>query len=100
MKAMQALAPQMEVLRRKYKEDPRQLNVEVMNLYRAHKVNPLGGCLPLSLQFPVLWALYALLRHPRVFGGGKALRRSPRGMPSLAQFVQHPLLILIPVLLR
>src|SRR5574341_1290560 len=69
MKAVQALAPQMEVLRRKYKDDPRQLNVEVMNLYRANKVNPMGGCLPMLLQLPVLWALYAVLRQPEVFQG-------------------------------
>jgi YidC/Oxa1 family membrane protein insertase len=99
MKAMQTLAPQMEVLRRKYKEDPRQLNVEVMNLYRANKVNPLGGCLPQLLQFPVLWALYALLRQVGLFGG-ETLFGIPLGSaPVFPQnFIQHPLLALLPVL--
>ncbi|MDR7522385.1 MAG: YidC/Oxa1 family membrane protein insertase [Armatimonadota bacterium] len=64
MKIMQALAPQIEVLKRKYGKDPRQFNIEVMNLYRANKANPLGGCLPMLLQLPILWALFALLREP------------------------------------
>ncbi|MDR7457729.1 MAG: membrane protein insertase YidC, partial [Armatimonadota bacterium] len=68
MKAMQALAPQIEVLRRKYKDDPRQLNVEIMSLYRANNANPLGGCLPLLLQLPILYALFDLLRRPNAFG--------------------------------
>lgn len=99
MKAMQTLAPQMEVLRRKYKEDPKQLNVEVMNLYRAHKVNPLGGCLPLLLQLPVLYALFALLRKPGLFGGEKLFGLSLEAHPWPVQvLLDHPLLILIPLL--
>ncbi len=98
MKAMQALAPQMEVLRRKYKDNPKQLNVEVMNLYRANKVNPLGGCLPLLLQLPVLWALYAMLRQVGLFGGETLFGLPLGSAPSLPKFIEHPLLIFIPVL--
>lgn len=98
MKAMQALAPQMEVLRRKYKEDPRQLNVEVMNLYRANKVNPLGGCLPLILQMPILYGLFALLRRPGIFAGEQLFGLPLEQSPSFAMMQQHPLLVLIPVL--
>lgn len=99
MKAMQALAPQMEVLRRKYKEDPRQLNVEVMNLYRANKANPMGGCLPMVLQLPVLWALYAVLRQPQVFRGETLFGVPLESQPwPLDVFLQHPLLVLIPLL--
>lgn len=98
MKAMQALTPQMEVLKRKYKDDPRQLNVEVMNLYRAHKVNPLGGCLPMILQLPVLWGLFTLLRREGIFGGEQLFGVSLETAPSFALMMQHPLLVLIPVL--
>jgi YidC/Oxa1 family membrane protein insertase len=98
MKAMQALAPQMEVLRRKYKDDPRQLNVEIMNLYRAHKVNPLGGCLPMLLQLPVLWALFTLLRRQGIFGGEQLFGVSLELAPSFALMMQHPMLVLIPLL--
>jgi YidC/Oxa1 family membrane protein insertase len=63
MKEMQALQPRMEEIRRAYKDNPQKLNSEIMKLYREHKVNPLGGCLPLILQLPVFFALYqALLR--------------------------------------
>ncbi len=61
MKAMQALQPQINQLRSKYKSDPQRLQRETMELYRAHKVNPLGGCLPMVVQVPIFYALYAAL---------------------------------------
>lgn len=98
MKAMQALAPQMEVLRRKHKDDPRRLNAEVMNLYRANKVNPFGGCLPLLLQLPVLWALFTLLRQPQIFGGETLFGVALEAMPTLQMIPEHPLLVFVPLL--
>jgi YidC/Oxa1 family membrane protein insertase len=63
MKQMQALQPRIEELRKTYKDNPQKLNKETMELYRQHRVNPLGGCLPLVLQMPVFFALYqALIR--------------------------------------
>jgi YidC/Oxa1 family membrane protein insertase len=63
MKEMQALQPRIEALRKANKDNPQKLNKEIMELYREHKVNPLGGCLPLLLQMPIFFALYqALLR--------------------------------------
>ena len=61
MKAMQALQPQINSLRSKYKSDPQRLQRETMELYRAHKVNPLGGCLPMVVQIPIFYALYDAL---------------------------------------
>jgi YidC/Oxa1 family membrane protein insertase len=61
MKAMQALQPQINALRSKYKSDPQRLQRETMELYRAHKVNPLGGCLPMIVQVPIFYALYDAL---------------------------------------
>jgi YidC/Oxa1 family membrane protein insertase len=61
MKAMQALQPQINTLRSKYKSDPQRLQRETMELYRAHKVNPLGGCLPMVVQVPIFYALYDAL---------------------------------------
>ena len=54
MKAMQTLAPQVNALRSKYKSDPQRLQRETMELYRKHKVNPMGGCLPMVAQIPDL----------------------------------------------
>ena len=61
MKAMQALQPQINTLRSKYKSDPQRLQRETMELYRTHKVNPLGGCLPMVVQVPIFYALYDAL---------------------------------------
>ena len=62
MKAMQALQPQINALRAKYqKKDPQRLQRETMELYRQHKVNPMGGCLPMVIQIPIFFALYAML---------------------------------------
>ncbi len=61
MKNMQKLQPKMVKLKEKYKDDPQQMNREVMNLYKTYKVNPLGGCLPMLLQIPVFFALYKVL---------------------------------------
>src|SRR5581483_4637322 len=61
MREMQKLQPEMAKLREKYKDDPKQMNAEVMELYKRHKVNPLGGCLPMVLQMPVFFGLYQAL---------------------------------------
>lgn len=61
MKAMQALQPQINALRSKFKSDPQRLQQETMALYRTHKVNPLGGCLPMVVQIPIFYALYVAL---------------------------------------
>lgn len=64
MKQMQKLQPQMERLKQKYKDDRDSLNREIMELYRRNRVNPLGGCLPMLLQFPVFIGLYNALLTP------------------------------------
>lgn len=64
MKQMQKLQPQMERLKEKFKDDREKLNKEIMELYRRNKVNPLGGCLPMLLQFPVFIGLYNALLTP------------------------------------
>jgi YidC/Oxa1 family membrane protein insertase len=61
MKAMQALQPKMAELQKKYKDDKERFNKELFQLYRTHKVNPLGGCLPMLLQIPVFVAFYNIL---------------------------------------
>jgi YidC/Oxa1 family membrane protein insertase len=64
MQEMQKLQPEVKRLQAKYKGGDRQkMNEEMMKLYKEHKVNPLGGCLPLLLQLPIFLALY------RVFAG-------------------------------
>lgn len=71
MKAMAKLKPEMDKLKEKFGEDKQRLNVEMMNLYKQHGVNPLGGCLPVAIQMPIYIALYAML------GSAVELYRSP-----------------------
>ncbi len=62
MNEMRKLQPEIEKLKAKYEGDREKLNMAVMQLYREHKVNPLGGCLPMLLQMPIWFALYAALQ--------------------------------------
>ena len=61
MKRMGLLGPVMKELQEKYKDNPQQQQMEVMKLYKEYGVNPLGGCLPLFLQFPIFIGLYSVL---------------------------------------
>ena len=61
MKEMQKLQPKMAELKEKYKNDRDAMNKAVMELYQTHKVNPLGGCLPMLVQMPIFIALYRAL---------------------------------------
>jgi YidC/Oxa1 family membrane protein insertase len=58
MAGMRELQPQLAEVQSKYKENPQKLQQETMKLYRQNKVNPLGGCLPMLLQFPILITLW------------------------------------------
>jgi len=60
--AMQAVAPEINALKEKYKSNPQKLNQATMELYKAKGVNPLGGCLPMLLQMPLLFALFQVFR--------------------------------------
>lgn len=61
MKEMQKLQPKMAELKEKHKNDRDAMNKAVMELYQTHKVNPLGGCLPMLVQMPIFIALYRAL---------------------------------------
>ncbi len=59
---MKKIQPHMKEIQAKYKDDPKRLNVEMMNMYKTKGVNPFGGCLPMLLQLPVFFALFTMLR--------------------------------------
>ncbi len=61
MQKMKKIQPKIAQIREKYKDDKEKLNQELMAVYRTHKVNPMGGCLPMILQIPVFFALYRML---------------------------------------
>jgi len=66
---MQKLQPHIKKIQTKYKSDPQRLNRETMALYKKHGVNPLGGCLPMLLQMPLLMALFIVFRSTIEFRG-------------------------------
>ncbi len=66
MQAMQAIQPKIKELQKKYKGNKQKQQEETMKLYQQAGVNPLGGCLPLLLQFPFLIAMYAVIRPPQL----------------------------------
>ena len=79
MAAMRVVQPKLKALQERYKDDKPKLQQEMMALYKAEKVNPMGGCLPVVLQIPVFYALYKVLmvtiemRHQPFFGWIKDL---------------------------
>lgn len=63
MKKMSMLNPRMEAMKQQFKNDPQRLNQEMMNLYKKEKVNPLGGCLPMLLPFPILIGFFYMMQN-------------------------------------
>jgi len=96
MREMQKLQPQMAKIRERFKDTPEQMNKEIMELYRRHKVNPLGGCLPMVLQIPVFIGLYQALlntielRHAPFLLWINDLSAPDRLGALQLPFVQHP----------
>jgi YidC/Oxa1 family membrane protein insertase len=62
MREMQNLQPVMAELKKRYSDDPQEMNRQLMQLYKQRGVNPLGGCMPLVVQMPIFFALYSALR--------------------------------------
>lgn len=99
MKRMGLLAPMMKELQEKYKDNPQEQQMEVMKLYRDYGVNPLGGCLPLLLQFPIFIGLYSMLEYAAELRGHglwwvKDLS-APDTVAQLAGFNINPLPIIM-----
>ncbi|MCG2594622.1 membrane protein insertase YidC [Ramlibacter sp. XY19] len=61
MAKMKAVNPKVMAMRERYKDNPQQMQQEMMRIYKEEKVNPLGGCLPIFIQIPVFIALYWVL---------------------------------------
>ncbi len=61
MAEMKKVQPLMAEIKKKYKDDKKRMNEEVMGLYKTYKVNPMGGCLPMIAQIPIFFALYRML---------------------------------------
>lgn len=99
MKKMQEVQPLVKELQAKYKEQPDKLNQEMMSLYRKEGINPLSGCLPMLIQMPFLYAVFAVVRGfvppegvSAFFLGINLMEKDPRfilpGLTVVAMFVQ------------
>ncbi len=73
MKRMAALQPEIKALQAKYKDDPAKMNKKMMELWKKHKVSPLGGCLPMFLQLPVFFGFYRMIQSAIELRGARFL---------------------------
>ena len=71
MQKLKDLAPQMKEIKEKYAKDPQKMNAQMMEMYKKHGANPMGGCLPMILQIPIFFAIY------RVFLNAVELQGAP-----------------------
>ncbi len=105
MKVMGEIQPQVQRIQKEYAKDRQRMNQELIQLYRKHRVNPLGGCLPLIFQMPIVIALFQVLsRSPQLQGAEflwirdlsrpDALVRFPSSVPVLGKSLN-----LLPILM-
>lgn len=64
MQEMNRLQPELQAIQKKYANDKQKLNDETMKLYSKHNYNPMSGCLPLIIQFPIIIGLFSVMRNP------------------------------------
>lgn len=70
---MADVQPKMQALQKKYANDKEMLNIKMMELYKEEKFNPMRGCLPMLIQMPIIFGLFALLRNPTVYIKSEAM---------------------------
>src|SRR5712691_11326590 len=89
-RAMQELAPAMNDIKKKYGNDKTKLQQEQMKLYKERGINPIGGCLPMLVFFPVLFAMYAAFQQVGGLSGVHALTGQELRDNVLLPFVPLP----------
>ena len=62
--SMSSLQPKMKAIQEKYKNDKEKMNEEMAKITKDENFNPMGGCLPMLIQLPIIWGLFTLLRNP------------------------------------
>lgn len=67
---MSAIQPEVKKVQEKYKKDPQKAQQEVMKIYKENNVSPMGGCLPMLIQFPILIAMFYVFQHINYQGAG------------------------------
>jgi len=82
MRKMQEIQPEINKLQKKYEKDKTRLNQEMMKLWKENNVNPMGGCLPMLVQFPIMIAIFYTLRDFDFAGQGIFLWIPDLAMPD------------------
>lgn len=99
MKRMAALQPQMKAIQEKYKEDPRKMQMKLMQFMKENRVSPLGGCIPMLIQIPVFIGFFQMLRSAIELRGAQFLWACDLSQPDtvfyLLGFPVNPLPILM-----
>ncbi|MFA5480699.1 MAG: YidC/Oxa1 family membrane protein insertase, partial [Candidatus Muiribacteriota bacterium] len=93
MAKMQKVQPEMNAIKAKYKDNPQKMNAEIMELYKKHNMNPFGGCLPMLLQIPILFALFTMLRTSIEIKGASFLWLTDLSKPDVMYIL--PILIAV-----
>ena len=100
MQSLQAHAPEMKEIQKKWKHDKQRQNEELMKFYRENKINPAASCLPIVLQIPIFISLFYVLRHFKantlpIYGSSRRLAPPRRTSPSPSTDGWGPLLLVI-----
>ena len=96
MKRMQALAPEVKALKEKYKDDPQKFTQKQMELWKKHKVNPMGGCLPMVIQMPVFIGFYTMLRSAIELRGAHFLWAADLSKPDTLFMIPGDVIVISP----
>ncbi|UNC93730.1 YidC/Oxa1 family membrane protein insertase [Candidatus Contubernalis alkaliaceticus] len=96
-KAIQEIQPEIKKLQEKYKNDKEKLNEETMKLWKENKINPLAGCLPLIVQFPVLIAMFRLLQDTEALFLSKGIMEFDK-MFLIFDMTQRDTTFILPIL--
>lgn len=99
MKRMQEFQPQMKAIAEKYKDDPNKKNQKTMEFMKEHKINPLGGCLPMLLQIPVLFGFYMMIRSAIELRGATFLWAFDLSQPDTVAIIGGIPLNILPILM-
>ena len=106
MAAMQRLQPVMKNLQKKYKDDPKKLQEETLNLYKREKVSHFGGCLPMIIQIPIFIGLFLALKGEKFVnavqnagGGGSFIWLSNLSLPD-PTFIMVVLIVITTYLMQ
>ncbi|NLW16698.1 MAG: YidC/Oxa1 family membrane protein insertase [Firmicutes bacterium] len=99
---MKLIAPKIEEIKKKYK-DPDKVNEETLALWKEHGINPAAGCFPLLIQFPIIIAMFNVLRQPGIFSSAPSFLGLSLVLPDAEQTFwmlirQNPGYLVVPIL--